>query len=164
MMRWKGRLPAGTVYANPVISLDLLPTALSAAGGAVEEGWRLDGVNLLPFVGAGGAAGAASAETGGVGGAPHEALFWRMGEKRAVRRGEWKLAAEVGQPRFSLYNLTEDVGEERNLAAVQPKTAAELENLWQEWNAELAEPRWKRTGGRPARRNPARRRASTQTP
>ncbi len=48
--RWTGTLPAGTVYERPIIQLDVLPTALAAAGVEAEPGWRLDGVNLLPYL------------------------------------------------------------------------------------------------------------------
>ena len=50
MMQWKGAFPPGKVYDQPVISLDILPTIVCAAGAAVSPDWKLDGVNLLPFL------------------------------------------------------------------------------------------------------------------
>jgi len=50
LVQWKGRLPAGKVYEEPVISLDILPTAVAAAGAEINQDWKLDGVNLLPFL------------------------------------------------------------------------------------------------------------------
>src|ERR1019366_8870703 len=50
VMQWKGRFPAGTVYDQPIISLDILPTSIAAAGGEPKADWKLDGVNLLPFI------------------------------------------------------------------------------------------------------------------
>src|ERR1035437_5537968 len=50
IIQWKGHLPAGTVCDQPVISLDIHPTAVAAAGGGVSPDWKLDGVNLLPFL------------------------------------------------------------------------------------------------------------------
>src|SRR5579875_2853168 len=79
VVQWKGKLSAGRVYDRPVIQLDILPTALAAAGVAAAPDWRLDGVNLLPHL-----AGEASAP-------PHDNLYWRMGEQTAIRRGDWKL-------------------------------------------------------------------------
>ena len=49
-MQWKGRLPEGAVYDQPVIALDILPTAVAAGGGEVKPEWKLDGVNLLPHL------------------------------------------------------------------------------------------------------------------
>ena len=63
--RWKGTLPAGQVFAQPVISLDIAATALAAAHAEPVAGTRLDGVNLLPFL------------SGQRSDAPHEALYWR---------------------------------------------------------------------------------------
>ena len=62
-----------------MIQLDLLPTILAAAGVKIESGPQLDGVNLLPFV------------KGQSAGTPHVALYWRLGDQSAVRRGDWKL-------------------------------------------------------------------------
>src|SRR5262245_48065241 len=63
VVTWPGHLPAGRTYAEPVISLDILPTALAAAGVAVPRRLHVDGVNLLPYL------------TGRHDGPPHEALF-----------------------------------------------------------------------------------------
>ena len=46
-----------------------------------------------------------------------------------------------------LYNLAEDIGETRNLAAERPDKVKELGDLWQRWNRQLAKPLW---GPRPA--------------
>ena len=45
-LRWPGRVEPGTTIADPVISLDLLPTFVAAAGGAVKDEWQLDGGDL----------------------------------------------------------------------------------------------------------------------
>ena len=49
-VQWKGHLPAGKVYDEMVAQIDILPTALAAAGGEVRADWKLDGVNLLPYL------------------------------------------------------------------------------------------------------------------
>jgi len=131
VIAWKGRLRAGATYELPVIQLDVLPTALAAAG-IDAAGQELDGVNLLPFL------------TGQQAGAPHDTLYWRFGQQMAIRRGEWKLvrygATERIDPEESwpkLYNLAQDIGESRDLAAGQPARVKELEQAWQAWNAQL---------------------------
>jgi arylsulfatase A-like enzyme len=151
VMSWKGSLPAGAVYAQPAIQLDVLPTVLAAAGVNIESSWKLDGVNLLPHV------------KGEIPGAPHDALFWRLGEQTAVRRGDWKLVrydrtadeangqsdaqVEAKVTKGRLYNLARDLGENRDLATVHPEKVDELNALWNTWSAELKEPLW-----RPGRR------------
>lgn len=79
LMQWKGRIPAGKVDDRPVIQLDILPTALAAAGVSANPAWKLDGVNLLPYL------------TGQNPAAPHEMLYWRFGPQLALRMGDWKL-------------------------------------------------------------------------
>ena len=78
-VQWKGKIPAGKTYDHPIIQLDILPTALAAAGGKVDPAWKLDGVDLLPYL------------TGKNTGKPHETLYWRFGEQWAIRHGDWKL-------------------------------------------------------------------------
>ena len=77
--RWPGRLPAGQVYRQPVVSRDIVPIFLSAAGLRLPSGIEFDGVDLLPYV------------KGDKREAPHDLLFWRAGKGRAARRDKWKL-------------------------------------------------------------------------
>lgn len=142
MMQWKGRIPAGKTSSMPVISLDLLPTALTAAGGKVAADMKLDGVNLLPYL------------TGKSTGEPHDRLFWRFGPQWAVRMGDWKLESNgTGKP--ELYNLADDIAEAMNLAGKNPERVKTLQQAYDAWNAQLVPPRWKRQ--RPAKKNPAKR-------
>jgi len=135
LLRWTGRLPAGRVYREPIASLNIVPTALAAAGAPASGEKRLDGVNLLPFL------------AGGRGGAPHEQLTWRFGEQAAIRKGDWKLLRARGGP-WELYNLREDIGEKKNLASSEGRRVRELEGAWNAWNAQLKPPAWRREGGR----------------
>ena len=126
LVSWPGRLPAGTVYAEPVIALDILPTALAAAGAPLPSG--LDGVDLLPFL------------TGVRREAPHAALFWRFGPQRAVRRGNWKLVdwrdfEAKSNSGWRLHDLAQDVGESVDLAGRHPEIVAALAAEWDRWNA-----------------------------
>ncbi len=128
-VQWKGHLPAGATYEKPVIQLDILPTALAAAEAEVDPAWKLDGVNLLPFL------------KGDDDGRPHETLYWRFGKQWAVRHGDWKLVgANGGNLEGELYNLADDISESKNLAGDNPEKVAELKKLWEAWNAAQAPP------------------------
>ena len=108
--QWKGTFPAGKSFDQPVMNLDVLPTILTAAGAKVEPTWKLDGVDLAPFV------------TGKNSSRPHQNLFWRFGEQWAVRQEDWKLVvSRGGSGKPELYNLAKDVGESKDLASVEPK-------------------------------------------
>ena len=86
--------------------------------------------------------------TGNKGGAPHDALYWRMGPRQAIRMGDWKMLRQDGGA--ELYNLRADIGEAQNLAEKQPEQLKKLEAAWSAWNAQLAAPLWQpvdRRGG-----------------
>src|SRR5262245_35457825 len=65
-VQWKGHVPAGTVYDQPGISLDILPTAIAAAGSHPATDWQLDGVNLLPYLGGQNTSAHTTRSTGGL--------------------------------------------------------------------------------------------------
>jgi len=144
IIQWKNQLPKGMVYGQPVIALDILPTALAAAGIETPKTPPLDGVNLLPYV------------TGKNQQPPHEALYWRFGTNSAIRLGNYKLL-KLGARPAQLFDLQADIGEERDLAAQKPEVVRQLEARLKAWDAQLEKPRW---GGAAAR---AQRRAARQT-
>jgi arylsulfatase A-like enzyme len=127
--QWKGKLPAGKTYDLPVMNLDVLPTALAAAGAPVDTTAKLDGVDLMPYL------------TGEKKDRPHETMYWRFGPQWAVRHGDLKLVVSKGgsgQP--ELYDLAADIGESKDLAKDQPEKVKQLQALYDKWNAEQAEP------------------------
>jgi arylsulfatase A-like enzyme len=128
-MQWKGKLKPGTTYDHPVIQLDILPTALAAAGTTAAGEWKLDGVDLMPYL------------TGEKTEGPHETLYWRFGPQWAVRHGDWKLVAgNGGNNAGQLHNLVEDISETKDVAAEHADKVTELKGLWDAWNAEQAPP------------------------
>lgn len=128
MLQWKGKIPAGKVYDKPVIALDIAPT-LCALAGAKTDGAKFDGVDLMPYL------------TGKSTGAPHDALYWRFGEKYAIREGDWKLV-DNGTGTAELYDLSTDIGESKNLAAEKPEKFKELRDKYEKWNSQLVDPLW----------------------
>ena len=126
---WPGHIPAGKVYTDPVVSRDILPTALRVAGIAPQQGVELDGVDLLPFL------------EGGKTHLPHDILCWRAGKGRAVRMGKWKLV-EFGDGYSKLYDVSADVGEKKDVSAEFPAIRQELQQAWKNWSAKMAPPAW----------------------
>ncbi|MGL6094542.1 MAG: sulfatase-like hydrolase/transferase, partial [Fimbriiglobus sp.] len=125
LVQWKGHLAAGKCYSRPVSSLDVLPTALGAAGIVPSADLMLDGVNLLPHL------------TGMVAADPHEALFWRWRETQAVRVGDWKLQRDNRQGKWRLFDLSRDASEATDLAARHPERVKELRDRYDTWAATL---------------------------
>jgi arylsulfatase A-like enzyme len=50
VIQWTGTLPASTMYAQPVSSLDIVATAAAAAGVSLPTDRVYDGINLLPYL------------------------------------------------------------------------------------------------------------------
>ena len=128
LMQWKGTVPAGGVYDKPVISLDVVPTVLAAAGVVVRDA-RFDGVDILPFV------------SGKSAGTPHEALYWRYGRQAAIRKDSWKLVRMPGAAAY-VFDLSSDIGERKDLASEKPDLAKQLADQLAKWESELAAPLW----------------------
>jgi len=135
LLQWPGVIAPGTTYSKPAISFDISATALAAAG---ADATAIDGVDLLPFV------------KGDKSGPPHDILFWRsrtMSNNYGARQGVWKYvhstegdAAPGPKQRPAqdmLFNLADDLGEQRDLAAQQPNKLAELKMLYATWSNEV---------------------------
>jgi len=139
VVSWPGKIKPAQ-YDSPVIQLDLHATALAAAGLAEKPEWKLEGVNLLPYL---------SGEKTGM---PHEALYWRFGNQNAIRMGDYKLvtydAAAEGKtggknvigPR--LYNLAKDIHEDNDLSKSMPEKVNELQAKWNAWDKLNVKPKW----------------------
>ncbi len=139
LMQWKGKVPAGKVYDKPVMALDIYATVLEAAKISLPADQRIDGVNLIPFV------------TGQQAGSPHEVLFWRAGLQHAVRMGDWKLVYDGRRGGGEmLFNLAEDLGETRDLAAERPDILRQLQAAYQEWDKQMMPAQWIRQDARNA--------------
>ncbi len=130
MVQWKGHIPAGTVINEPVIQLDVLPTALAAAGASVKPEWQLDGINILPLL------------EGKVSRLDREALYWRYGPQFAVRQGDWKLVKAAVDMKPMLVNLTQDPGEQNDFSEQHPERVKALQAIRDKWNATMKPARW----------------------
>ena len=127
IVQWPRRLKRGLTYDHPVISLDILPTAAAVA--KLPRDHKMNGVNLIPYL------------TGKKKTAPHDTLFWRMGQNHAVRKGNWKLV-KMGD-KTALFDLTSDIGETRDLTAERPDVIKEIEKTYEQWNSQMIAPLWK---------------------
>jgi arylsulfatase A len=137
-VRWPGRVPAGRESAVLVHMTDLFPTLLGAAGGAPRPEWKVTGLDLR------------GAWRGSEPPGPRT-LFWEWraegNHQVAAMQGDLKLVVTGGN-RAELFNVEEDPGERRNVAADHPETVQTLQTLLDQWLAtETEESRW----GKPER-------------
>jgi arylsulfatase A-like enzyme len=128
--QWPARIPAGVDFAHPVSSIDIVPTAVAAAGAALPDDRVIDGANLLPHL------------RGEIEAPPHEALFWRDGSYQMVISGGWKLQVAERPDKIWLFHLDADPTEQHEVSAQHPDKVAELRALLDAHDAQMAEPMW----------------------
>lgn len=121
LMRWPGRIPAGSRCDALATTMDLLPTLAGLARASVPQGAPIDGKDILPLM-----SGPAAAHS------PYDVfLYLWMDELHGVRSGPWKLVVkEAHKAPFSparLYNLDEDPGEGQDVAALYPDIVRTLQ-------------------------------------
>ena len=120
IVSWPSRIePAVTTATGH--SVDLLPT-IAALAGAGSDQFKTDGVDLEPLLFDGQSL-------------PDRTLFWRARSQAAVRSGPWKLYRNG--KRTELYNLNDDLGEQRDLADEQPDFVKRLNASWTRWEIDV---------------------------
>lgn len=109
-------------YDYPVNSLDISRTIVDVTGADAESGQTMDGTNLVPYI------------TGQNQSAPHEALFWRCTYARAMVTVDGMKQVAVGKRDAEVYDLNKDVSEQTDVTAQIPEKAAQMQQMWDEWN------------------------------
>lgn len=137
IVSWAGKIPAGTVYSQPVAGMDIYTTAVAAAHGTLAKDRPYDGVDLLPYL------------SGKTKSAPHQSLFWRYGKNKAVRQGPWKLFYYGEEDTYYLFNLDKDIAERQDVSASNPAKVTELKQALAIWEKGTIPPAWA-DGGLPA--------------
>jgi arylsulfatase A len=154
VMRWPGRIAAGTVNREMALTMDLLPTLAKLSGAEVPKG-RIDGKDIWPLM---------SSQPGAK--TPHEAFFYYWGQHlQAVRSGKWKLHfphsyAKPDPPGGSskpgkyanknigleLFDLEKDVSEGRNVVNENPEVVKRLQALAERAREDLGDSETHRQG------------------
>ena len=152
---WPGHVPAGCVSGTVAGTIDLLPTFVKLAGGAVPTDRPIDGADISRLL-------FGQSEV-----SAREAHFYYNNYKlEAVRSGTWKLALKpqnfsmgmpeggVKEPGLRLYNLDADIGERTNVAAQHPDVVQRLKALADKMAASLCDGSKDGPGVRPPGRVP----------
>jgi arylsulfatase A-like enzyme len=139
LMRWPGKIPAGSVCREPVMTIDVLPTVAKLAGADLPPE-KIDGLDVWPLIS--GRPGARN---------PHDAYYFYWGRAlQAVRSGRWKLhfphsyptlngrpggtggkpvPYEQGETPLALFDLDSDPGEAKNVVEQHPDVVERLKVL-----------------------------------
>ena len=128
LVRVPGITPPGSTSHVPISSVDFRPTLLELCG--VEESVKdIDGTSLVELLGD-----------------PHatldrDAIYWHYphygnqggAPSGAIRLGDWKLIEWFEDDSVEIFNLADDIGEQKNLAEEHPELVAQLRKRLQEW-------------------------------
>jgi arylsulfatase A-like enzyme len=127
IFKWPSVLDSGKKFNDFVLSLDICPTFIIAAGGTISEKDNYTGVNLIPYL------------TGQTSGKPHESMAWGYTVSTAIREGDWKLIRLPDRLPL-LYNLAEDISEKNDVALQNlDRTKSMLKKLGT-WEVRLPHP------------------------
>ncbi len=128
IIRWPGVVAPASTCSVPISSVDFYPTFLEMVGLAPQPGQVVDGQSILPLL----------KQSGTL---QREALFWHYPHysnqgglpSGAIRMGDYKLIEFYEDGRLELYNLREDIGEQRNLADSMPDKARAMRQRLEAW-------------------------------
>ena len=134
---WPGTIQAGNVSDETLISLDFMPMMLALSGAKSPLGHQYDGLNMTP----------ALLQKP----MPKRQFFWRnsginnakitepVGYEmpKAIRDGDWKLIASAFYDDIKLYDLSNDIGETKNLASKHPQRVNTMLKSLKDWEREM---------------------------
>jgi arylsulfatase A-like enzyme len=128
---WPGQVPAGTTSDFIGAFWDVLPTLAELAGGKMPKG--LDGISFVPAL-----RGQKEKQRA------HDALYWAFYERggaQAVRMGRWKAVQQPIRAPIQLYDLDQDLSEQRDVADKHPDVVAKMKQVMEA--SYLPSARWK---------------------
>ena len=126
VVRWPGKIPAGSSSDAITSTLDLLPTFARLSGGEKPGDRAIDGKNIWSIL-------SGQSKTD-----PRQAFFYyQMDQLQAVRSGDWKLFVPLkskkrnwgkpeGEQPLKLFNLAKDIHENHNIAQQNPEIVKKL--------------------------------------
>ena len=143
IIRWPGKVPAGSVCDELCTMMDLLPT-LTKLAAAPQPHAKIDGHDIAPLI---------LGETGAK--SPYDEIgffYYQITQLQAVRAGRWKLylplenrmapgaARKKAQPQtLALYDVQNDVSEQNEVAVQHPEIVAKLTWMAEKARADLGD-------------------------
>jgi arylsulfatase len=122
VVRWTGKIKAGSVSDHIAYFPDLLPTLLECVGETEKTPKGIDGLSFAPTL-------------FGKEQKKHEFLYWEFpsyGQQQALRMGDWKglrRNLNKGVIKTELYNLKDDVAEKKDVASEHPEIVKQIEAI-----------------------------------
>ena len=135
IMRWPGKIAAGTTCEGIASAIDLFATLAELTGAPLPADTTLDSISLVETI---------------LNGRPTKRntfAYYQGPNLEAVRHGDWKLHFSKGdQARSELYNMRGDMAEADNAYDRHPAIVAEIEGVAEEFRRVLGDRRLNRVG------------------
>lgn len=139
IVRWPGKIAAGGVEDRMIAGFDWYATFAAAAQASVPKDRTLDAVNVLPML------------TGKITEPAHETLWFFEGYRLVSLRSEnWKYVCARGEGAPELYDLSQDLAEQHNVAVKNPTVLARMEQLLEQGRKALGDGKLVPADRRPA--------------
>ncbi len=132
-IHYPSKIKSGIVFNEPVSSLDLYPTLANIAGATIPGHKILDGLDIMPAL----TNGSKELQERTI-----YALRYREGYcDVGARKGDWKITRMGNEP-WLLFNVTNDLGEKRNMGYRYPERLEEMVNDMKSWTEDHVNPLW----------------------
>lgn len=125
LIRWPGVVPAGLHAEQVAITMDWTATILAATETKPDPQHKLDGLNLLPAM--------RSNEPRAL---FERTLFWRHGQRSAVRSGNRKYWHDGGEEEH-LFDLAADPSENADFQNIHPEEFEKLKTAFTDWDKQV---------------------------
>lgn len=128
IVKWPGKIEAGSTCDVPLITNDFYPTILDLAEVAQRPDQHVDGLSFADIL------------LQGKSEIQREAIYWHYPHSRmegAVRKGDHKLVYYYETGQSHLYNLKDDIGEQHDLSEEKQELSEELEGMLKQWLVEV---------------------------
>jgi arylsulfatase A-like enzyme len=131
IVKWPGKIKAGTTCDEMVIGTDFYPTILDFAGLPAKPDQHQDGVSITPLL------------TGAKTDLERDTLYWhyphyhRTKPYGAIRQGDWKLIEFFEDGKLELFDLKTDPHEKNDISSSNAAKAAELLKKLKDWRTSV---------------------------
>jgi arylsulfatase A-like enzyme len=128
IVRWTGKIEAGSTCDIPLITNDFYPTFLDLSDVPLHPEQHMDGISFKDIL------------LGNVSEIDREAIYWHYPHSRmegAVRKGDHKLVYYYETGQSHLYNLKDDIGEQHDLSGEKQELSEEMEGMLKQWLVEV---------------------------
>ncbi len=139
IIKWPGKGKVGSVCSTPVSSVDFFPTIMDMIGAGDEVSSDKEGVSIAPLV-----QGESIAERAIYWHFPHYSNHGMHSPGGAIRLGKYKLLEYFENGSVQLFDLENDLGEQRDLSEIEIERTKELKDKLHQWrtsvNAQMMKP------------------------